>query len=296
MQGRDAVTACFFGDYQYAMGTALSRHESLTDLCVKPRAHQRRERRRHGCRGNGGRGSACRERSPPDPEPVLPGGAHVPVPRPFDVRSGALPDPELYRSKEEVQEWVTKHDPIANFRADLQSRGWLDEGADAAIEQRAASAVDQAVAEAEAGAFQPVEDLLKDVLLVPEGGAPHDLSRSNSRRPAAGARRRPARIFDGRRRRALRGRVRRQQRPTPGVRPGANPGYAPFRVDVRGRGHRRGTRRHAADRGNHDRQFQPAGARSDRQQRGSEAPSRFAEAAWSSRPSSARIHSVWTSS
>ena len=52
-----------------------------------------------------------------------------------------------------------------------------------------------------------------------------------------------------------------------GVRPRAHPRHAAVRVGVRRRRHRRGAGRHAADRRDHDGQLQPAGARSDRQQR-----------------------------
>ncbi len=55
--------------------------------------------------------------------------------------------------------------------------------------------------------------------------------------------------------------------PARGVRPGAHPRHAAVGVDVRRRGHRRGARRHAADRRGDDGQLQPAGARPDRQQR-----------------------------
>ena len=57
------------------------------------------------------------------------------------------------------------------------------------------------------------------------------------------------------------------QGPARGVRPGADPRHAAVGVGLRRRRHRRGAGRDAADRRDHDRQLQPAGARPDRQQR-----------------------------
>ena len=59
-----------------------------------------------------------------------------------------------------------------------------------------------------------------------------------------------------------------QPRPARGVRTRARPRHAALGVDLRRRGHRRGDRRHAADRRDHDGELQPARARSDREQRG----------------------------
>ena len=59
----------------------------------------------------------------------------------------------------------------------------------------------------------------------------------------------------------------RQPRPARGVRPRAHARHAAVRVGVRGRRHRRGARRPAADRRDHDRQLQPARPRPDPQQR-----------------------------
>ena len=78
---------------------------------------------------------------------------------------------------------------------------------------------------------------------------------------------RSARLPDGRGRRPLRRLLRRDQGPARGVRRGAHPRHAAVGIGLRRRRHRRGARRHAADRRDHDGQFQPAGARPDRQQR-----------------------------
>ena len=72
-------------------------------------------------------------------------------------------DAELYRDKAEVAEWMRKRDPIALYRAELRRRGWLDDAADLEVEHQVAAAVKRAVADAEEGAFEPVEDLELDV-------------------------------------------------------------------------------------------------------------------------------------
>jgi pyruvate dehydrogenase E1 component alpha subunit len=71
-------------------------------------------------------------------------------------------DPELYRDKAEVESWK-KRDPIPMFRAQLERRGDLDAGAVAALETEVAAEIAAAVAFAEAGTWEPVEDLTKDV-------------------------------------------------------------------------------------------------------------------------------------
>ena len=71
-------------------------------------------------------------------------------------------DAELYRSKEEVEGWKARC-PVANFTALLRERGELTEADLAAIEGDVAKEIDEAVAFAEAGAWEPTEDLLKDV-------------------------------------------------------------------------------------------------------------------------------------
>jgi TPP-dependent pyruvate/acetoin dehydrogenase alpha subunit len=71
-------------------------------------------------------------------------------------------DPELYRSKEEVEEWK-KRDPIAMFTGTLRRQGLTTDADLAALETSVAAEVDQAVAVAESGSWEPVEDLLRDV-------------------------------------------------------------------------------------------------------------------------------------
>ena len=71
-------------------------------------------------------------------------------------------DPELYRSKAEVEQWK-QHCPIASFIARMRSAGELDDRGLAALEADVAQEIGRAVAFAEAGTLEPVEDLERDV-------------------------------------------------------------------------------------------------------------------------------------
>ena len=71
-------------------------------------------------------------------------------------------DPELYRAKEEVEEWKTR-DPVSTFAASVRDWGLLSEADLAAIEADVTREIDGAVRYAEEGAWEPVEDLARDV-------------------------------------------------------------------------------------------------------------------------------------
>jgi TPP-dependent pyruvate/acetoin dehydrogenase alpha subunit len=71
-------------------------------------------------------------------------------------------DPELYRSKEEVEEWKER-DPIDLLRERLEAEGILDEEIWSALEAEVGEEVDAAVAFAEAGTWEPVEELTRFV-------------------------------------------------------------------------------------------------------------------------------------
>jgi pyruvate dehydrogenase E1 component alpha subunit len=188
MQKRDAVTVCFFGDgavdegefheslnlaalwrlpvlflcenNQYAMGTALSRHESITDLCIKPRAY--------GIPAENVNGMDVRavERC------ILHACDEVRKTRtPFFVealtyrfRAHSMYDAELYRDKDEVRRWAAERDPIALERSRLREEGSLDAAKDSALEREVMAEVERAVAEAEAGEIESIQDLGRDVL------------------------------------------------------------------------------------------------------------------------------------
>ena len=191
MQGRRAVTACFFGDGAvaegefheslnlaalwrlpvvflcennlYAMGTALERHQAQQDIVRKAEAD--------GVPGEAVDGMdvlAVKAATGRAREAVAGGGGpRLIEARTYRFRAHSMYDPDLYRSKDEVEGWKAR-DPIGRFTANLRERGLVDDAALAAIESSVAAEVDAAQAEAEAGPWEPVEDLLRDVYTVPE--------------------------------------------------------------------------------------------------------------------------------
>jgi TPP-dependent pyruvate/acetoin dehydrogenase alpha subunit len=67
-------------------------------------------------------------------------------------------DAQLYREKSEVEEWK-KRDPITTFAARLRAEGLLDDAELARLEASADADVARAVEFAEAGTWEPVEEL-----------------------------------------------------------------------------------------------------------------------------------------
>jgi TPP-dependent pyruvate/acetoin dehydrogenase alpha subunit len=142
----------------YAMGTALERSESVTDLCRKASAYGvpaeavdgmdvvavEEAAQRAATAVRAGRGPAFLEL------------------RTYRFRAHSMFDPERYRPKTEVEEWK-KQDPIATFEDRLRQQELLGDADMARIEAEAAAEVDAAVAFAEAGTWEPVEDLTRFV-------------------------------------------------------------------------------------------------------------------------------------
>jgi pyruvate dehydrogenase E1 component alpha subunit len=186
LRKRPAVTACFFGDGAvaegefhesmnlaalwklpvlflcennlYAMGTHIARHQSQTDIARKADAY--------GMPGEAVDGMDVRAveaavRKAADAVRAG-GGPRLLELRTYRFRAHSMYDAELYRGKEEVERWK-EHDPVATFAAKLASEGTLTDADREAAEREAAAAVAEAVAFAEAGPWEPVEDLLKDV-------------------------------------------------------------------------------------------------------------------------------------
>ena len=186
LQSRRRVTACFFGDgavaegefYEslnlaalwklpvlflcennlYAMGTALVRHQAQTRIHLKAQAC--------GIPAEVVDGMdvlAVETATRRAAESVRDGGGPCFLEfQTYRFRAHSMADPELYRSRQEVEAWKTR-DPIAVFSASLQASGLLTEADLAKIESAVAAEVDEAVAVAEAGPWEPVEDLTKDV-------------------------------------------------------------------------------------------------------------------------------------
>jgi pyruvate dehydrogenase E1 component alpha subunit len=186
MQGRARVTAAFFGEgavaegafhesmnlaalWQlpvaffcennlYAMGTALARSESQTDLCAKAAAFRVPTRKADGMDV-----VAVHEAAQEAADAVRAGGGPYFVEfQTYRYRAHSMFDPDLYRDKAEIEAWKERG-PIHNLSRRLKAEGTLTEEAFLAIDAAAIAEVDEAVAFAEAGTWEPVEDLVRDV-------------------------------------------------------------------------------------------------------------------------------------
>ncbi|MFZ5956547.1 pyruvate dehydrogenase (acetyl-transferring) E1 component subunit alpha [Pseudomonas knackmussii] len=186
LQGGKRLVACFFGEgamaegafhetmnlsalWQlpmlfccennlYAMGTALVRSQSQTDLCAKASAYKMQAQAVDGMDV-----LAVHEASRRAVEWVRSGaGPYFLEFRTYRFRAHSMFDPELYRDKAEVERWKLR-DPIPAYRAQLLAEGMLDEGAAGALLAEVEREVEAAVAYAEAGTLEPVETLARDV-------------------------------------------------------------------------------------------------------------------------------------
>jgi len=179
---RDGVVACFFGEgavaegefhecmnlaalwhlpvlfccenNRYAMGTALARSESETDLVLKASSYEMaawpvdgmdvvavRDAARRAIEGiRGG------------------GGPHFLDLQTYRFRAHSMYDPERYRDKAEVEEWKTR-DPVSGF----VTRYAVTDAELDAIEHDVRNEIDDAIAFAEAGTPEPVADLTRFV-------------------------------------------------------------------------------------------------------------------------------------
>jgi pyruvate dehydrogenase E1 component alpha subunit len=186
LRKENRVTACFFGEGAvaegafhesmnlaqlwklpvaflcennlYAMGTALARSESQIDLCAKAASYGMATAKVDGMDVLAVHGAATGAR------------AHVAAGKgpiflelqTYRFRAHSMFDPELYRDKREVEEWK-KRGPIHNFSARLKERGELSEAQFLEIDATVMREVDEAVAFAEAGTWEPVEELTRHV-------------------------------------------------------------------------------------------------------------------------------------
>ena len=76
-------------------------------------------------------------------------------------------DPDLYRDREEIEFWKQR-DPIATFSTRLVEAGIASDDDIASMWDTARDETEQAVAEAEAGPLEPVDELETNVLAPPE--------------------------------------------------------------------------------------------------------------------------------
>lgn len=191
MQQTGRVTACFFGEGAlaegefheslnlaalwrlpvlfccennlYAMGTALDRSEAQTDLAIKA----------------AGYGMPAIPVDGMDVLAVLDaarkavlhiragGGPAFLELRTYRFRAHSMYDPELYRDHDEVEAWKG-HDPIPALAAVLEDEGVLSADEYAELDHEVLAEVDAAVAEAEAGTLESLDDLTRFVYAEPE--------------------------------------------------------------------------------------------------------------------------------
>jgi pyruvate dehydrogenase E1 component alpha subunit len=150
--------AFFCENNLYAMGTALERSESQTDLCVKAAAFGMA-----ALRADGMDVVATHEAAKRACAHVREGNGPIFVEfQTYRFRAHSMFDPDLYRDKDEIERWKTRG-PIHTFTARLKAQGRLTEAQFLEIDRAVMAEVDRAVAFAEAGTWEPVEDLTRDV-------------------------------------------------------------------------------------------------------------------------------------
>jgi len=186
LQSEKRVTACFFGEGAvaegafhesmnlaqlwrlpvaflcennlYAMGTALERSESQTDLCVKAAAFGMAAMKVDGMDV-----VATHEAAKRAVAQVRSGDGPVFIEfQTYRFRAHSMFDPDLYRDKAEIEQWKTRG-PIHTFSARLKAQGQLSEDEFLALDRVALAEVQRAVEFAEAGTLEPVADLTKEV-------------------------------------------------------------------------------------------------------------------------------------
>lgn len=146
----------------YAMGTHIERHQSRTDIQAKGASYGI-----SAAAVDGMDVIAVRRAMQHALEHVRGNrGPFLLEARTYRFRAHSMYDAELYRSKDEVERWKQR-DPISTFAKRLRERMLLSDDELQQIEAAVATEVAEAVAIAESGPFEPVEDLLKDVLTCP---------------------------------------------------------------------------------------------------------------------------------
>lgn len=80
----------------------------------------------------------------------------------YRFRAHSMFDAELYRDKKEVEEWK-KRDPIPQFEQFLLQQQWITEHEITAFETKIEAKIQKAVAFAEAGTWEPLDQLTKFV-------------------------------------------------------------------------------------------------------------------------------------
>jgi pyruvate dehydrogenase E1 component alpha subunit len=190
MQGRPAVTACFFGDGAfaegefhecvnlaalwrlpvlfacennlYAMGTAIARAQAQTDLALRAASYGIASWAVDGMDvlavEEASRNAVDRTRNG--------GGPCFLELRTYRFRAHSMYDPDRYRDKAEIARWKER-DPVELLARRLSDDGALTAGDRETMTADVSTEVDQAVEAAEAAPFEPVEDLTRFVYSEP---------------------------------------------------------------------------------------------------------------------------------
>jgi pyruvate dehydrogenase E1 component alpha subunit len=188
IRGRNTVTACFFGDGAvdegefhesmnlaslwrlpvlfvcennlYAMGMALERAEAETDLARKAAGY-----RVPAVLVDGMDVVAVEAAARRSVEQIRSGGGPQFLEcRTYRFRAHSMYDAQLYRTKEEVEVW-RKKGPIVRFGNWLQANGLMHQEEMRRIETGVDAEIAAAVAFAEAGSLEPVEELERFVTM-----------------------------------------------------------------------------------------------------------------------------------
>jgi pyruvate dehydrogenase E1 component alpha subunit len=194
MQGRDRVTACFFGDgavaegefheamnlaalwrlpvlfccenNRYAMGTSLAKEHAQTDLALRASSYGMAAWPVDGMDVLAVEDAASRA-----VEEIRGAGAPVFLElRTYRFRAHSMYDPDRYRTKDEVAGW-REHDPIPALQERMRATGHLDDEGLAALEAEVAAAIAAAVETAEQAPEEAVEELTLFVTSPPGRGA-----------------------------------------------------------------------------------------------------------------------------
>ena len=184
LAGGDRVTACVFGEGAiaegefhesmnlaalwdvpvlfcaennlYAMGTALSRSESETNLAVKAASYEM-----PAWSVDGMDVLAVAEAARLAVDAIRGGsGPHFLELKTYRFRAHSMFDPELYRTREEVSAWMER-DPIEHFVENLA--GVVTSEDVASIEEEVEAEIADAVEFAEQGSLEAIEDLTRFV-------------------------------------------------------------------------------------------------------------------------------------
>jgi pyruvate dehydrogenase E1 component alpha subunit len=187
--GEDAVTLCMFGDgasnqgtfgetmnlaalwklpvvflvvnNQYGMGTAIARHSAATDLSKKAECLGVPGERVDGMDVIGVRECVAKHLrlAREDRQPTLVEALT------YRFRGHSAADPEVYRTKEEVQEW-RKKDPITIYSELLKKEGVINDEGIEKLDRKAIETVDGAVEFADASPEPALESLYDNVYVL----------------------------------------------------------------------------------------------------------------------------------